>query len=88
MKHKIRETSLEAYQALGDLAERQKLVLDTIRRFPGMTATELTKLLQKSDPNFVRPRITELLSLGLVVEGDRRKCLLTNRSAITWYALV
>lgn len=45
-----------------------------------MTDREVKEALGVSDMNYVRPRITELLKLGYIVEVDDVKCHLTNKT--------
>lgn len=45
-----------------------------------MTDREVKEALGVSDMNYVRPRITELVKLGYVVEVDDIKCHLTNKT--------
>ena len=81
----VRETSKQAYKELLDeLGERQRLVLAVIQKYPGMTDRELTRLLNVSDPNFVRPRRNELVKMGWVVEGDKKVCSISRKKVLTW----
>ena len=45
-----------------------------------MTDREVKETLGVSDMNYVRPRITELIKLGHIVEVDDIKCHLTNKT--------
>lgn len=50
----IARTSIETYHDLrreGALGERQRFVLDLVRRFPGRTAIELTALAASAPPS-------------------------------------
>jgi len=80
----IRQTSLDSYNSLKNIGQRQKLVYDGIKTYPNITALELARKLGKLDPNFVRPRINELKKFGLVVEGDKRICSISKRKVLTW----
>lgn len=89
-QRRIRKTSVEAFNAfnaLTDLGKRQRVVWDAIKKFPNRTALELSALLRKPDPNFVRPRISELLELGLIWENGKRKCRVSGRMALTWFVM-
>lgn len=75
--HAMHANSLEAHRERGPkLTERQHTVLEWFRRH-GKPATdrECMEALGYSDPNFVRPRITELVKdLGLLEECGKTKC--------------
>lgn len=87
-QRRIRKTSVEAFNALTDLGKRQRVVWDAIKKFPNRTALELSALLRKPDPNFVRPRISELSELGLIWGNGKRKCRVSGKKALTWFTLV
>lgn len=80
----VRQTSIEAYQALEDIGRRQRIVYEGIKMYPGITAVELCRKLGRLDPNFVRPRINELVKLGIVTEGPKRECSITKKKVLTW----
>ena len=81
-----RDTSLLSFSEIQPvLGERQRQVLHAIKIFPDSTALELAKYMHYDDPNAIRPRIHELYELGLIVDNDRRKCLLPpHRISYTW----
>lgn len=63
------------------LSGRRKDVYGVIHRSGRkMTDREVKEALGVSDMNYVRPRITELVKLGYVVEVDDIKCHLTNKT--------
>lgn len=80
----IRQTSLEAYQAL-DLGRRQLIVYEGVKQYPSKTALELSRKMGRLDPNFVRPRLNELAKMGFVKEGNKRTCSISKRKALTWF---
>lgn len=83
----IARTSIATYHDLrreGELGERQRFVLDLVRRYPGRTARELTDLAHLRDPNGVRPRLVELAKAGHVECAGNRLCSVTGRMAMTW----
>lgn len=90
MKTNVRETSLDAYDYLRfgkcpTLGERQQAVYNLIFDYgKPITDQEIAHELGFSDPNSVRPIRFELVKMGFVVEGGRRKCSRTKRRAITW----
>lgn len=84
--HYMRPTSLEAYAELREtLGPRQQEVYEAIKRNPGLTDAELTHLLGYDDPNRVRPRRFELMEMGIIKEGLKRKCGCSGRKALTWF---
>lgn len=90
IKHKIRETSLEAYiDILKELSERHQVVYSAFFNLCSLqgdaTDYEVAKFLGKNDPNFVRPRRYELLNQFKVVEiSQKRECNITGKNAIAW----
>ncbi len=82
--HLVRFTSALAYGQVERLGEMQRLVYDCIANNPGLTDREITEELCLKDPNAVRPRRFELVEAGLIVEGEKRKCAVTKRLALTW----
>lgn len=87
MASKVRETSYEAYNDInsdGSYDTRMQEVLDTIVKFPLRTGKEYMELLGYSDPNLVRPRITDLKNLGIIVEASKRVCSVANKQAYVW----
>lgn len=78
---------MEAWQELcenGVRLSRRALVLNAFRRNPaGLTAWECSRFLDFSDPNAVRPRITELVEDGeLFMCGVRRDPLSGSRNGV------
>ena len=84
----VAETSLEAYYTNihnGIIGERQSRVLYRIKKTPLLTAAEYAKIFFDSeDPNYTRPRITELKDLGMIKAGGKRKCSVSGRTAMVW----
>ena len=82
----VQDTTLESYILLkncGKLGRMERIVYDAIKRWPGQTDTELTVLLDYSDPNNVRPRRRKLVQKGLVKYGNSRICRITKRRCNT-----
>lgn len=83
--HNMHENSLDAY-----FAEREKLskrcteILDHLEAHPrAWTDREIKRNLNYDDMNMVRPRITELLKIGLLIEVGKTICSATNKSVRT-----
>lgn len=68
--HRMHANSLEAWRGL-DLGKRQAMVLAC---YDGPhTDREVMDMLGTTDPNRVRPRVTELVKAGVLVEVGKRK---------------
>ncbi|MCP4648879.1 MAG: hypothetical protein GY853_02190 [PVC group bacterium] len=81
----MRDTSLRAYSELSpELPERQLRIYEMIKRVPLLTAYEIAGNLGKRDPNYVRPRITELTKSGFIRSYNKRKCRITGKTVYTW----
>ncbi|AKF14231.1 helix-turn-helix DNA binding domain protein [Mycobacterium phage Gail] len=82
-------TSREAYSALGPvLGERQREVLHILQYSPvALCGWDIANKLGVP-PNYVSPRIKELVDQGLVSESHRAVYRPTNRKAIYWQAIV
>ena len=77
----IQDTSLHAYAlATQHLGAKQKQVLDALRFFPDATNAEIAAHLAWPI-NRVTPRMSELRTLGLVLESCRRRCKITGGMA-------
>ena len=84
----IHENSLEAYfeeKNSGRISTRAQEVFNIIKKKPGCTARQILFELAREDPNYVRPRITELKKKGLVVEGEKVKDEVTGKSVATFH---
>ena len=89
-RQSMQSTSLDAYSYIKQkeypsIGDRQKLVLDMIMdsKIP-LTDLEIAYKLGFGDPNHVRPRRYELVSLGLVEKVGKRHCSISGRKALTW----
>jgi len=84
--HNMHDNSLEAYrEELPKLHPRERDILGAVShnwRGP-WTDREIMRMLGFTDPNSVRPRITELLRAGLLVEGDKVKDSTTGKTVRT-----
>ena len=76
--------SLLAYEEAREaLNERCKKILRVIEKFPDSTDRNILHELGGTEMNLVRPRITELIKLGLVVETGSMTCGITGRRCRT-----
>lgn len=70
--HEMHRNSLDAHDAIrenGSLGKRRQMIVDVmgVRRLP-MTDRQVMRALRFTDPNAVRPRINELIKLGILEE--------------------
>lgn len=89
MTHKIQPTSLDAYlDILKEMGERQQIVFARLfklcREYGDATDYEIAKSLNKSDPNFVRPRRNELAKMKKIEVSQKRECRITGRRVLAW----
>lgn len=83
------ETRREAYyEALEEAPRRRKLIFQALVEGGPQTAHEVMARLGFSDPNSVRPRLTELKACGLVQVVGRRKNPKTGQSGAVWEAVI
>lgn len=84
----MRQTSLEAFDKVGNLGRKQREVLGVIKRHTEtedfLTDCEIARELGFKDPNKVRPRRHELMEMGLIVEEGTKTCSVTGRTAMSW----
>lgn len=83
-KHReMQQTSLEAYDQLDNLGERQKQVYDWLRYNQPATNTMISKGTGIAI-NVVTPRVFELREMKRVGVSHEAICLITKRKAIYW----
>ncbi len=71
--HTMHEHSIESYRAaIAALSVRASIVRAWVERHGPATDRQVMAGLGYADPNKVRPRITELVQQGLLIEGDKR----------------
>ena len=84
----MRETSLEAYEAIkssGRLGKLQLIVYTTIAQQGPLTIAEVHAALGEGYYyNSINPRVTELHQMGLIHESETRKCTVRGSEAIAW----
>jgi predicted ArsR family transcriptional regulator len=81
----IQDTSLHSwYELQSKLGDRQKKVLDEIRKEPSTNAEIAARL--EWPINCVTPRCKELREMGLVEDAGKVKCKATGRTAHLWQA--
>lgn len=82
------QTSLWAYQeVLGDslaLTESYKEIVEVLNKKYGFTAYEIARYCGYSDPNKVRPRMTELKKAGIIRTVGQRPDRITRKTSYMW----
>ena len=85
----MKDTSLLAYAEIQPKLNPQcKKVLEKIRQYPDSTAFEIADKMGYTDPNHVRPRITDLADQELIFISGKRKCKVSPSHSVahTWRA--
>lgn len=81
---KRRETSAEAAEAMRPKASRLKrLCLNALAEYGALTADEIADRLE-IDRLAIRPRCSELASLGQIVDTGQRRINESGKRAIVW----
>ena len=78
----VAQTSINAYKehrAAGKVGQQAQSILDSMDSGFGYSRRELAKK-TGLELSSVCGRVNELLSLGLLVEGEKRRCLITNKT--------
>mgnify|MGYP001594862010 CR=1 FL=1 len=79
--HRMHENSLDAYGAERErLGRRAQAVLAWVHGHGPATDRDIMRGLGFTDPNTVRPRVTELVEWGLLAEIGRRVDSLTRKT--------
>lgn len=73
--------SLTAYrEERPRLSQRAADVLEVVRMFGPLTDREIVETMGYRDMNAVRPRVTELIEAGILVEHDSVRCPVTGKT--------
>lgn len=76
----IHDNSMSSYHSLEGLNKRCKMVVSALSDLGVATDRRIKEHLKLPDMNNVRPRVTELLKLGLLVECGDEVCDVTNKT--------
>ena len=89
MKKNMHSNSLEAYRTgRKELTKRAILILSFLRDTGEiLTDRMVMSRLGFSEPNAVRPRITELIELGYLKEAGKVRCKVTGKTVRYVYAV-
>lgn len=84
MKTKMRETSLDNYTIMfPKIAECERKVLEVIRNYEGITNSEIAQVLGVR-PSDITGRTNSLVRDGIVKDGGKRACKITNKRVHIW----
>ena len=70
--------------ASGKRQQQIGLVIDLVRKFPGLTSMELAGM-SGEDRYMIARRLPEALTAGAIRKGEQRACSVTGRLALTWW---
>jgi hypothetical protein len=70
--------------ASGRRQQQIAMVINMVRKFPGMTSMELAGMTGE-DRYVIARRLPEALTAGAVVKGIQRPCSVTGKLALTWW---
>ena len=88
----VRDNSIKAYrEVVTNITPRHQMIIDSLESLEreganNITDRQIAEACGFSDMNSVRPRITELINMGLVVEGVRTTCQATNKHVRTLHS--
>lgn len=74
----------EEHTASGKRACHIAIVIDAVRRHPGMTSAELAPIC-KLERHEVARRTADAEKCGAIRKGEIRKCDIGGRCAVTWW---
>lgn len=72
--------------ASGRRQQQIAMVINMVRKFPGMTSMELAGMTGE-DRYVIARRLPEAVTAGAVVKGIQRPCSVTGKLALTWYVV-
>ena len=79
------ETRRESYEEIKPKRPlRAQKILEAIMEHGPMTSDELMAIMGYSDPNMVRPRLTELKDSGVLTAVDKRKSRRSGKLVSVW----
>jgi hypothetical protein len=82
MSRTMHANSLAAYYdgELDEFTKRQREILEAFKRYGGLTDRQCMTKLGYHDMNAVRPRITELINRGVLLEVSNPTCPVTKKT--------
>jgi hypothetical protein len=70
--------------ASGRRQQQITMVINMVRKFPGMTSMELAGMTGE-DRYVIARRLPEAATAGAVCKGQQRSCAVTSKLALTWW---
>lgn len=70
--------------ASGRRQQQIAMVIDMVRKFPGMTSMELAGMTGE-DRYVLARRLPEAVTAGAIAKGQQRPCSVTGKLALTWW---
>ena len=81
MRTNVHANSRDAYfEAAGMISRRAQMVLDWVRANGRATDRQVMQGLGFGEPGAVRPRITELIAIGALIEVGDTRCATTGKT--------
>lgn len=79
-KHFMHKNTLKSYEEMREtLSKRKALILDSVISAGPGTDRQIMDRVMLSEPNMVRPSITALVQMGMIVEIGTTKCHVTGK---------
>ena len=69
----------------GMIGRQAMRVFCAVQRHPGATSRELAATIDALDRWAVARRLPELVRMGIVKQGDKRRCEIAGTMAVTWW---
>ena len=69
----------------GMIGRQAMRVFCAVQRHPGATSRELASTIDALDRWAVARRLPELVRMGIVKQGEKRKCAIAGTMAVTWW---
>lgn len=70
--------------ASGRRQQQITMVINMVRKFPGMTSMELAGMTGE-DRYVIARRLPEAVTAGAICKGQQRACSVTGKLALTWW---
>lgn len=81
MRTDVHANSIAAYHSSGPMISRRaQMVLEWVRKNGQATDRQVMRGLGFVEPGAVRPRITELIGIGALIEVDSARCAITGKT--------
>lgn len=81
------QDAAQQHESSGKAASHRETILSYVRTFPGKTSAEIAFAVRMERHEAAR-RLPELREVGLVVNGEARKCTVSGTQQMTWLPAV